>query len=290
MTNKRTTLRAKLLLGCAAVAAVALSFGSAKADPIPFTWNPNGASVPLGTPGNTIVNANNYNVADFSSISINTSTGAFTEVGALNVLNFLNNGSTVASPGLGSNYSLYLAFNASGFQGAIPTVNGTSTNGYFTDLTYQLIGTTAGSPPLSFAVSNGAVVTNDPGTKVVLATGNLVPGTGFVTLTKTANGYSPTANVNLSFNECLGVTAAGCTANESGFFVAPAGGLNLQIGNFSATDTVTALNTPPGNTAYLNLTGGSGNLTFAVPEPSTIAVFGIAMLGLTAFARRRSNG
>lgn len=292
----RNVLRAKTALGVVAVAAVALSFGSAQAAPVPFTWNPNGATVPLGSPGDAIVNANNYNVADFSSISINTQTGAFTEVGVLNVLNFLNGGVTVPSPGLGSAsgpsaaYSLYVAFNASGFQSAIPTVVGNSATGQFTSLSYQLIGTTAGSPPLSFAVSNGSVVTTDPGTNVVLATGTLVPGTGFVTLTKTANGFSPTANVNLNFNECLGVTAAGCTANESGFFVAPTGGLTLQIGNFSANDQVAQLVTPTGNTAYLNLNGGAGNLTFAVPEPSAIAVFGVALLGLGMAARRRLNG
>lgn len=296
MHINRTILCATYLLGGLAAA---LSCKPALADPLPFTWNPNGATVPLGSPGNAIVNANNYSVSDFSSISINTTTGAFTEVGALNVLNFLNGGNTVASPGLGlasgssAAYSLYLAFTASGFQGAIPTVNGTSTNGQFTSLSYQLIGTTAGAPPLAFAVSNGSVVTTDPGTKIVLAYGNLVPNTGFVTLTKTANGYSPTANVNLTFNECLAAGGpGGCTANESGFFVSPLSGLSLQIGNFSATDSVTSLNTPGGNTSYLNLNGGSGNLTFAttaVPEPATLAVFSIALLGLGAVARRRMN-
>jgi hypothetical protein len=290
----REMLSAKCLLGGVAAVAVALSFSPAKADPVAFTWNPNGATVPLGPSGDAIVNATNYNVSDFSSISIDTNTGMFTEVGALIVLNFLNGGTTVASPSLGTGYSLYLAFNATGFQGAIPTTTGTSTNGQFTSLSYQLIGTTAGSPPLSFAVSNGSVVTTDPGTKVVLAYGNLVPNTGFVTLTKTANGYSPTANVNLTFNECLAAGTGGCTGNESGFFVSPATGLNLEIGNFSATDSVTTLTQPSGSsTAYLNLNGGSGNLTYtastAVPEPSALAVFGVALLGLTMAARRRTN-
>jgi hypothetical protein len=279
------------LLGGVAALALAMPVTAANAAPLPFTWNPAGASTPLA--GGSIVNADNYNVADFTSVSIDNSTGAFTQVGALNVLNFLNNGQTVVSSGLGSTYSIYLTFTATGQQGPIPTENGTSTNGTFATLDYRLIGTTAGSPPLSFGVSNGAVSITDPGTDVILAYGSLVPNTGFVTLTKTANGYSPTANVNLSFNECLAAGQGGiCTASQAGFFVAPASGLQLQIGNFSATDTVTTLNGGP-TTSFLNLNGGSGNLTFAanaVPEPASIALFGAGILALSGFARRRSRG
>lgn len=293
MSNIKAALGGKFALGGAAAIALAMSVGAAQAAPVNFTWNPAGASVPLN--GGTISNANNYNIADFSSISVDSSTGAFTEVGTLNVLNFLNSGQTVVSTGLGTSYSLFLRFRAAGTQGAITTANGTSSNGTFSSLSYQLLGSPNGSPPLAFSVSNGAVTTTGSGAELVLGFGNLVPGTGFVTLTKTANGYSPTANVNLTFNECLASgqgndPTALCTANQGGFFVSPASGLSLQIGNFSATDSVTTVTAGP-TTTYINLNGGSGNLTFAaVPEPASMAVFGVGMLALAGFARRRFQG
>lgn len=278
---------------CGAILSSAL-VGPALAAPLVFTWSP-GA---VGLSGGDIVSANNYNIADFSSITINQSNGAFTEVGALNVLNFLNNGNTVASPGLGAasvpyaGYSLYLTFSAAGQQGPIPTVTGTSTNGAFSSVDYKIIGTTSASPPLSFSVSNGVVSINDPGTTFVLAYGNLVPDTGFVTLTKTANGFSPQANLNLNFNECAAAGQGGlgyCSADERPFFVAPTNPmLSLQVGNFSATDTVTKLTTS-GNNSFLNLQGGAGNLTFQapVPEPATLALLGAALLGVGVLRRRR---
>lgn len=290
MGKIKNKLTAKVLLGGATAMTLAMSVGVAHAAPTSFSWNPTGASTPLN--GGAIIDATNYNVADFASVSINSGTGAFTEVGALKIIDFLNSGSTVISTGLGTTYSLFLRFNGTGVQSAVPTVTGTASSGVFNSLNYQLVGSTSGSPPLSFAVSNGAVAVNDPGTEVVLGYGDLVPGTGFVTLTKTANGFSPTANVNLNFNQCTASGQGGvCTANQSSFFLAPTSGLNLQVGNFSASDVATTLVT--GATTFVNLNGGGGNLTFStaarVPEPATLAMFGVGLLALTGLARRRSQ-
>ena len=84
-----------------------------------------------------ISNATNYNIADFVSSTINQASGTFTETGYLNILNFLNGGTTVPSFGLGAGipalgipgYSLYLAFSGTGTTAPLPTVTGVTTNG-----------------------------------------------------------------------------------------------------------------------------------------------------------------
>jgi hypothetical protein len=290
-------------LGAAAILAVLASSvaGSAQANVVSFTWSPaaigltsNGTAGPGAT---NIVNANNYNVADFAASTITTSSGAFTETGYLNILNFLNNGSTVASLGLGSGiaplgipgYSLYLAFSGSGTTTSLPTITGNTSNGVFSTLNYSLIGSAGGAPPLSFTVSGGTTSVIDPNADQVLGYGSLIAGTGFVTTTKTANGYSPTANANLTFTQCGPGSAGPCTADESAFFLAPSNGLKLQVGNFSATDTVTSVNSGGPNTQFLDITGGGGNLTFitSTPEPASALLLGSGLLGLACMIQWR---
>jgi hypothetical protein len=76
------------------VAAIALLLSGAwcsfaSAAPLTFVWNPAGTLPPLV--GGPIGPANNFNVADFASVTI-APNGNFSEVGYLSVLQFLNGG------------------------------------------------------------------------------------------------------------------------------------------------------------------------------------------------------
>ena len=278
------------------------ALGSAQAGVVTFSWSP--AAIGLtsdGTAGagfTNISNANNYNVSDFVSNTINASNGTFTETGYLNILNFLNGGTTVSSFGLGAGIP---ALGIPGLQplpgvqwrrhdGAFANDAGHTSNGVFSSLNYTLIGSANGSPPVSFSVTNGAATVSDPGPLQILGYGSLVSGTGFISTTKTTNGYSPTANANLSFNECTGTLAGTpCTSDESAFFLAPLLGLSLEVGNFSATDTVTTVNSGAPGIAFLNINGGGGNLNFiaAAPEPASAGLLGAGLVGLAGIVRRR---
>jgi hypothetical protein len=269
-------------------AALLLSAASgASAAPLTFVWNPPGATPPLV--GGPIGPANNFNVADFASITV-TGGGNFTEVGYLNIIQFLLGGSPAPQIGLGSTYSLYFGFNGTGTGVVVPGPGGSSSFP-FTKLDYTLFAIPGPTP--TFTVTNGNVTVSGAGA-FALAYGSMLSGTA--TLTNTGVGaqpFSPTANLFETFNIC---TAAGqgnagfgqalCTANETGFFpVPPPGTINLVVGNFSATTSVTTF-----DGTFLNIDGGGGNLTLErrVPEPMSLLLLGFGILGLAGLSRLRT--
>lgn len=273
-------LKGSLMAASAAAVIAVLGAAPAAASPITFIWSPNLATPTLiGTP----ITADNIKVADFATITVGAG-GAFTETGALAITNFQLGGSTFTPTGLGSTYSLYYVFSGAGNQGGpIPTTPGQITGGTYSSLDYTLFGVN------STLTCTAAGCTPNSGTAFALAYGSLVPSTGFVSLQNTGSGLSPTSNVQVTFNPC---TASGqgnitgtCTADESLFFTSPSTSV-LQVGNFSATDTIV---TQSGNQVFIN--GGGGNITEAltvVPEPVTISLFGAGLAG-AAFVRRRKS-
>jgi len=264
-------------------AATVLAAGSASAAPINFTWSPSN----VGLTGGTITGVNNFNVADFATISILDASGNFSETGALNVTGFLNGGSSVVTTGLGTTYSLYYTFNATGNQGGpIPVVNGTSVTGTFSSLSYTLWASPTSNP--TFTVGAGGVTITGNAGAFALATGSMVGGgaANTVTLTKLSSGLSPSANIEVSLDPCFGAGGV-CTVDASSFFVDPdATSTVLQFGNFGATTTVTSLH---GNQVWIN--GGGGNITqdVIVPEPVTLSVFGAGIAGIAALRRRKAK-
>ena len=232
---------------------VAGTYSSASAQPLTFTWLPPGATP--GLPGGPIGPANNFNVNDFASVTL-TGGGNFTEVGYLNVLTFLLGGTPASQAGLGTTYSLFLGFNGTG-TGAVVPGPGSSNTFPFTKLDYTLYGVVGPTP--TFTVTNGNVTTSAAGA-IPLAFGSLISGTA--TLINTGGPgqpFSPTANLVETFHACTaaaqgnaGFGQALCTANETGFFlVPPPSTIDLLVGNFSATTTVTTF-----DGTFLNIDGG----------------------------------
>jgi hypothetical protein len=280
-------LATKLALGVGL--AIAAS-SSAWATPITFTWDPSAVGLTTAPP-NVNITANNFNVSDFADVTV-ADTGAFTENAVLTAVQFLSGGNPVPLNGLQSSYSFYITVAAAGHQGPIPAVgSGTSSDGAYDSVNYTFWANPNGQPSVTLHSGGAPTIAGNTGA-FALFSGSLIGGT--TTLIAPADGgYSPTANLDLSLVACSAagqVTATGqaCAGNENAFFVNPvAADFSLVIGNFSATTSVTTLT--PGDPAFLDINGGGGNITFAVPEPGALFVLGSGLLGLAAIRRRRNG-
>lgn len=295
MIDRRQYGRKALLTALFGFAAVAASSNGALAAGTTFTWNP---AIPV--PGQTLVGpANDIVVSDFANIPIDAA-GNFTENGILAGQSFNLNGNAVANSnfGLANGWSLVFGFTATGNLSGIPVnTSNTTTNGTFSALTYTMFAIPGATPSVTFANP-----TADPTISLVgaipVAFGHLLSGD--VSLTSpTAGGFNPVANLNLTLTACNGTNTGNtvgfgqgaCVGDETRFFVSPlAPDITLLIGNFSATTSVSTI-TPTGlGTNDLQIVGGGGNLTIAAPEPASIAVMGVGLLGLARIVRRRRKG
>ena len=284
-------MRIPSIFALSLAAATVIGSGAALAGPL-STWNP--GALP-GFTGGQITQFDNFNATHYASITVNTLTGNFSEVGALNVTTFLNGGTTVLSPGLGSTYSLYYTFTATGNQGGgVPSCLFCVVSGPINSLNYTLWATPNSSPV--FTASTAGVAITGNGGAVAVATGQLGPGLGNVSLTKVGGTLAnpklaPASNFELTFNPCLSAVGV-CTGNESAFFVSPSVFATVfEEGNFGASSSVTTISSGGPNTAKIVIAGGAGNITETVdvPEPFTLSLFGAGLAGAAAIRRRKAK-
>ncbi len=265
----------KTLLAAAMTAAMTLASASANAAFLPFTVNEGSVT---GTPANTFVAGKvigNY----VEDVTLNAN-GTFTTQILFNASTFGDvNGSTVPlsylssaiTPAAGtSNYGLYGIVSASG------TYTKTATGTVFTFTPGGTLSLTI-DPTNNTTFGTTTGVTGGAADDFTIATGNVTGGDGTL-----ANGCVASATINCgSFgtNTSLALTPQG-----SLFFTAPRPfySLSLESGQFDFIDV---------NVFGTQRTTGSLDATFAgapnnVPEPESIALFGIGLLGLGVGMRR----
>ena len=175
-------------------------------------------------------------------------------------------GGTLAGTGLGNDYGIY-AF----FQG-----NGTFAGGNFTlgSGTLNLYLDTLANTKFTVAASQSSTafwgVTSGGGDDLLLATGSALAGSGKVT-----------CSVGNNCGSVGQVTTFSLTGVGSTFFTAPSPfyDLSLQSGQFNGF-------TPAGT---LTLDGSLDVIFAKIPEPGSIALVGLALVGLGVASRRKAK-
>ena len=257
-TFSRTVAGAVILTATMATAAEALP---------QFTLDP--AAVGLNSSGG--FTADNILISDFSTVVItpNGKGGAnFTDTGVLPVTSFQLGSSPISGNGLNTTYGLYFGFDATGVQDT-PTFT-SATDGVFTSVTYTLFGYDV-TGPVTYQPSNvtpiGVVA------PIALATGTLIDGG--VGATTVAGVAVPNANTLLTFTP----TVAG-----QPFFVSPNPFYQAVFAAFTNNPSQ-IITTADG--FIISQGGGSANfLALATPEPATMALMGVGLLGLGILRRR----
>jgi hypothetical protein len=264
----------KLRIALPAVAGLLIAAGmssAAKADLLQFGINPG----TLGGVNQTFTaDALNWNTA--ATVTQNAG-GTQTEVGWATLTNASLGGVTALSFGPGTNQGIYVQYTANvNLNSFTPGSLGQVTS--FTFSVFGDIGNNDTFHGASTTTPGAGTVTVNPPADVLLATGVLVPGANNTAGFNSQGG--PSFSVLSTFN--LTAAGAGVFTNPSPFYTLVFNSSTSSQGGNVVLPT--ALNGLAANQVAIS---SVINSSFLIPEPSSLLLFGSALMGLGAFVMRR---
>src|SRR4029079_2038403 len=264
--NFQSRLPQALLRLSVLCAALGAAYSASAALP-PFTLNPAGSAPPLA---GTAVRADNIIISDYSTVRLTGPT--FSDSGFLSVQSFQLGGTTVVAGGLNSTYGLFFEFSGTGSTTAAnPTA--APTFGQFSSLNYTLYGYNGPAATVGFDAGDKPTTSVGAASRVALATGSLLPGSGqsSVGTTPQSPSFNAFASANLTFVP---------TAAAGSFFLDPNPFYNVAVSSFiNSPSQVLPLSGGFAGGFRITQGGGSVNFTSPIPEPETYALF---LAGLAA--------
>lgn len=256
-----------------------------------FTFDPTNSSLftatpsPTASPIQTVAPFNadfiNGNSSELLHIDGTAATQQVTvNTGYVDLTAFVLNSSSISvlTTGLGANYGLYGIFSitATLTSGGLGQVGSTYT---LNSLTFTMYADPTNNNTYTAANVAGAgteASVGNTGTDIALGSGSLVVGTA---------GIDALGGAFINATTTFSLTAFGSTV-----FTAPVPFFNLSFNNFNNTSQGVAYNfTGPCTTSncLVSINNANGGLDFArVPEPGTLALLGLGLLGFRAASSR----